>query len=467
MQPEQKSFFQKYKKEIIITSSAVIVFGLLAYFLFFYNKQSNLNNIDSTANNNSGFNFGSLLNIFNIGSDNQNNSSIANNNDNNANYNYYNEGIIKIWSSPVAGYDFYYKYKPYSYEDEYGNTQTGKEKRAIIQFVDSNTGYIYEKDLMNPTSTPIQITDTLYPNIVRAYFINGASDNKSRVIMQYLSGNTIKTISAVIPEYYGSTGKLINIVNLPDNIKFFTVSKDNKKAAYIVLKNKASYGRQDTYTDWYLIKDNSDIYGSRIYSSDFSSWKLLIDDDKNIYAFTGDTAYTTNSLYKLENNTLSQIYSNHNGMSFLTAKDSLLVSIFTGNGLKIYKNNYFNGTNFTDSSIYPLQISTLANKCGENSKDGEELIICGVPKEIKNYESGLPDAWYQGLTSWDDNLYVINKDYPAGQMLFNLNSDGGISEKVDIKNVAIEDTKSHLAFINKNDGSLWTLNIGDILYQGD
>lgn len=469
MQPEQKTFFQKYKKEIIIASISLVIFITAIYFIFLRNTNNLNTGTGSLASNNkSGFSFGSLLDIFN----NNNNAGTNNvdiNNLNNNNYSdYYVEGLMKVWSRPVAGYGYYYKQYKYTYNDENGEEKTDTGTKAILQFVDSDTGYIYEKDLSAPTSSPIQITDTSYPNIVRAYFINDNSNNKSRVILQYLSGTTIKTISANIPDYYGSTGKLISVTALPDNIKYFTVSHDNKKAAYTVLKNRTSYGRQDTYTDWYLIVNSNDLYGDRIYSSELTSWKLLLDNSSTIYAFTGDTAYETNSLYKLDNdNNLSQIYSNHNGMSFLLGDNSLLISIFTANGLKTYENNNFIGSAFTDTSINKLSFNTLVNKCGESSTNGEELIICGVPKEIKKYDSGLPDAWYQGMTSWDDNLYIVNNNYANGQLLFDINNDGGITETIDIKNLNIENTNSHLAFINKNDGSLWTLNIANILYQGD
>ena len=464
MQPEEKqSFFKKYKKEIIIILLAVLVFGSLVYFLFFRNKSTNPNNTSTPGL--PSFNFGSIFDFFT--GDNDNNGEENNQDTNNELYDYYFEGLLKIWDRPVAGYGYYLK--PYTYtflDQETGEEKTGTDNKTILQFVDSETGYIYEKDLWDPQSQPVQVTEKSYPNTVRAYFMNDKDGGKGRVFIQYSEGNTIKTVSATVPDYHGSTANLLNIANLPDNTTFITLSPDSKKLAYIITKNKTTNGFADTYTDWYYIDTLNDTYGKRVYSSELSYWKLALQNNGNIYAYTTDTYYEINNLYKLNQTsslgTLSQIYGNHNGMNFSINGESLLVSIITGTGLKTYKSN-FTGEPFTDYDLTSLNFNTLINKCTQNNTDGN-LIICSVPKEIKNnYEYGLPDAWYQGMTTWDDNLYTVNGDYPYGQLLFDIHADSEYGDIIDGKNLTINDQKTHLAFINKNDGSLWTLNIANIL----
>jgi hypothetical protein len=289
--------------------------------------------------------------------------------------------------------------------------------------------------------------------------------------MQYLKNNTIKTISANVPNFAGVPISLQNINTMPDNISFINTSSNNKNLIYIVNKNKTTNGRPDIYSDWYLINNISDTYGTRIYNSELTDWKLNITNSGNIYAYKKDSNYELSSLYKLDtkNNILGdleQVYSPHSGISFLINDKSTIISMTTGEGLKTYLNNNFTGSNFSDSSLSGLSFTTLSNKCGENDTS-ENLIICSVPKEIKGYDSGLPDAWYQGFTTWDDNLYVVSADYPNGALLFNINTDGGVFENVDAKDLKINDSYSHVLFINKNDGSLWSLNIENILYQGD
>lgn len=461
---ESKSFFKKYKKEIIIITLAVLMFGLLVYFLFF-NKKENINTDNSGNPGLPTFSFSNLFNSI-FGSNTENNSPNENNDSGNLGE-YYIEKLIKIWDRPVAGYGFYIKKNPYSYENEYGDIVKGEEDNPFIQFVDSETGYIYEKDLSEPLSLPVQVTDKSFPNTVRAYFMNDKNGGKGRVFIQYEENNNIKTITASIPEYFGSTANLLNIASLPDNIKFITTSPDSKKLLYIVTKNKTTNDFSDFYTDWYYINDINNTYGNKIYTSPLFYWKASLLNDGTIYPFTIPTYFESNNLYKLSFSSsslgvLKQIYGNHNGMFFNINDNNILVSIMTGDGIKLYKKS-FTDKSFTDYDLISLNFNTLGDKCAQYDSKVDTTIICSVPKTIKTYEYGLPDGWYQGMTSWDDNLYIVNDEYTFGQLLFDIHSDSDYQDIIDGRNLNINNLKTHLAFINKNDGSLWTLNIINIL----
>ncbi len=469
MQPNQ-SFLQKNKKEIIITTLALVVFILVIYFIFFNNKNSSDiidNNIDS-SNNNSGFTFQSLFGMLSNNKDKNDRTDLNGSENLDQDVYYYNEGLIKVWDKPVAGYGFDYKKIPYTYVDEEGVTQKDQEVRTTLIFVDSSTGYLYEKNLLEATSTPIQISDTSYPNIRKAFFFNDKNGNVNKVILQYSQNNVVKSVVANIPRNIGIATSLTNINSLPDNIIDITNSSNNEYLAYIVSKTKTTNGKADIYSDWYLMTAANNIYTNRIYTSQLTSWKLNVTNSGQIYAYNTDTAYEVNALYKLTLTsqgglgTLSQIYIGHTGTGYLLDDNFGLISMSTGSGLKIYTNNTFSGNSFSDSNLKDLSFRTLVNKCGENNTYGE-LIICSVPKEIKNYDSGLPDAWYQGFTSWNDDLYIVNSDYPTGALLFDIQQDGGVFDAVDARNLQINSDASHLIFINKNDASLWSLNIENIL----
>lgn len=149
----------------------------------------------------------------------------------------------------MAGYNYYTKPYQYTYQDENGEEKTTTLTKTILQFVDSKTGYIYEKDLSNPTSTPSQVSKQSYPDTVRAYFLNDKDGGKGRVFLQSADEETIKTVSATIPDYYNSPANLLNIVQLPNNIKNVAVSNDNTKLTYVVVKNKNTNGFNDVSSD--------------------------------------------------------------------------------------------------------------------------------------------------------------------------------------------------------------------------
>lgn len=451
----QKSFFQKNKKILIILFLAILSFSLLVYFLFFNQKTDTNGN---KINNLPSFNF-SFNNLFNSNNNTDLNDNLDNQNASSSEEtedyleDYYFEGLIKVWNDPVAGYNYYTKPYKYTYQDETGKEITTTLTKTILQFVDSKTGHLYEKDLSEPTSTPYQVSVQSYPNIARAYFLNEEKGGKGRVFMQYLENNIIKTITATIPNYYGSPANLLNVANLPNNIKYITVSPDQTKLVYLIQKNKTINDYTDIYSDWYYISNLDQTYGSRVYTSDLAYFKLIVLNDGQIYAYNTDTSLEMGSLYKLNMNSsvssLELIYGEHSGMFFQINDNNLLVSITTANNTQLYTKT-FTGQAFTDNNLSKLSINTLANKCAQT----KDLTICGVPKELSNYEYGLPDAWYQGMTTFDDNLYVVNSDYPQGQLLFDLKLDGDNTETIDAKNLQINDSQTHLAFLNKNDGSL-------------
>ena len=452
-QDKPKSFFKKYWKEIIFIFLSVLIFLGLIYFLFFKSRSGPNNSNSDTNKGLLGFNFKDLFNFTKNGSTNSNqNSTTTNSNGHQTIPNfspYYVESLIQVWDEPVAGYGLYQK-----------------DNHSILQFVDSKTGYIYEKDLSEPTSTPTQITNTTYSNVGRAYFLNNSDSSKNRVFLQYFKNNNLKTITADIPS---SSGPLKNVDNLPDNISYISTSPDSQKLVYVVQKTTTTSDNfQDLTSDWYKIDKPTEIYGDRFYQSLFGYWKLIILNTGQVYAYTTDTYFESTNLYKVNTEastsetTLEYIYGDHKGMSFLINSDSLVASIATASGQQVYHNN-FSGGSLVDSDLTPFTFQTLSNKCTQNDSGGSNLIICSVPKQITNYDYGLPDAWYQGMTSWDDNLYIINSKYPSGQLLYDFKNDGNVSQAMDSKNLQINQTKDHLIFINKNDGSLWTLNIQNIL----
>lgn len=434
MQPENQSFVEKNKKELIIIGVITIIFLIVVGILFYFKNKNTTNGTGGNMPNKGG---SVSLYSQNVSTNNSGNQNATNTNTTNNN-SYYKESLIKIWDRPVAGYGFY-----------------KNNNDNILVFVDSDTGFLYQKNLSNPTSTPVQITNSSYPNVREAYFLNIAGQNK--IILQYSANNTIKSILANVPDYYTIPNALENIISLENKITNISVSSDFSKAAYVVTKNKIINNKKDLFSDWYLINNNG---LNKIYTSELSSWKLQVINSGDIYAYNDDTAIEKSNLYKLNNNTnsLKEIYAGHTGSSYLVNSNSVLTSAFTNSGLKIYSDQNFYGNTFSDNNLSNLNFKTLVNKCFLG-----DLIICSVPKEIKNYDTGLPDAWYQGLTSWQDNLYVVNSDYTSGQMLFDLNIDGGVTDSFDLKNIQVTKNQNHVLFTNKNDGSLWSINIGNIL----
>lgn len=446
-----KNFLNKNKKIIIVFFVILIVFLFIVYFLFFKNKMGLTTN-NSNLKSGSSFSFKNFFNTA-VPSDNLEEKTNPD-----SPVQYVKLPVLKkIWNDPVSGYGFSYKFNKYIPKDEYD--QTTSSTSSILIFVDSKTGFIYEKDLSYPTSTPYQLTSSSYPNIIKAFFINDKNNMASRVIMQYVGTNgTIKTISARIPDYFGSPMKLLNITNLPDNIVSLNISPNNKKGVYVVKRSKITNQRPDSYSDWYLLSSDEDIFGEKVFTSELSYFNAFITDSKEIYAYQKPTSFLINTLFRLKKDFsgLENVFAGHNGGGFLFGKYVNLASFFTGNGINLFATN--STPPKSDDDISNTNLKTLAEKCAIS----QNMAICGVPKEVINYDYNLPDAWYQGMTTWYDNLYILNNDYDW-KLLFDFKKDGDVYDIIDVKNMKITEEEDYLIFTNKNDGSLWSLSLGDIL----
>lgn len=100
-----------------------------------------------------------------------------------------------------------------------------------------------------------------------------------------------------------------------------------------------------------------------------------------------------------------------------------------------------------------LGIKTLVDKCIWYNK---QYVICTLPN---NYPpANYPDTWYQGLTSFNDNVWLINTD-KIESYLISISGKSLAPEPVDAINLKVSPDGKTLYFINKQDRSLWSFDL--------
>ncbi|MDO8183612.1 MAG: hypothetical protein Q7T49_01320 [bacterium] len=100
-----------------------------------------------------------------------------------------------------------------------------------------------------------------------------------------------------------------------------------------------------------------------------------------------------------------------------------------------------------------LSINTLIDKClWYNNK----YIVCMVTD--KYLTTNYPDAWYQGLVSFTDNVWLVDSQY-LESYLISIFGKPLADEPIDAINLKISPDKSTLYFINKLDRSLWSFDL--------
>lgn len=101
-----------------------------------------------------------------------------------------------------------------------------------------------------------------------------------------------------------------------------------------------------------------------------------------------------------------------------------------------------------------LPWNTLAEKCLWGRVD-PKIIYCAVPKSIPVGE--YPDDWYQGLTSFNDSIWMFNTETGASSLVIDL--EDASAYKIDIIEMQISPKDDLLLFMNKTDLSFWSLNL--------
>jgi WD40 repeat protein len=102
--------------------------------------------------------------------------------------------------------------------------------------------------------------------------------------------------------------------------------------------------------------------------------------------------------------------------------------------------------NSPDKSSSPLGIFLLPEKCTTSTDN----LFCGVPQ---NNSLASLDAWYQGATQAQDDIWLIDTKSQSKGRLLDVTTEAG--RPLDITLPQVVEAKQYLFFINKTDASLW------------
>ena len=110
--------------------------------------------------------------------------------------------------------------------------------------------------------------------------------------------------------------------------------------------------------------------------------------------------------------------------------------------------------NTKDGSTQDVIFKTLVDKCVWSNMHTNE-VYCAVPVEFP--QALYPDDWYRGKVSFVDQIWHLDTDTGEVHLLANLLS---LSNKlIDATDLSLDPKENFLYFINKNDLSLWSLDL--------
>lgn len=311
-----------------------------------------------------------------------------------------------------------------------------------LRYVSRATGNIYQTfaDKIDER----KFSTTVIPKVYEALFGNRGES----VVMRYLKddGKTIETFVGNLPrEVLGEDTTENNDIRgnfLPENVQDMSLSSDASKLFYLFNFNDNIVG---TILDFATNKK------TQVFDSAFTEWLSVFPNNKIVTLTTKPASSVFGYMYTIDpssaTSNITRTLGDINGLTTLTSPNGKLV-LYADNNLSLA---VFDSSTKTSEL---LGVRTLPEKCvwGKLSN----VVYCAVPKSANAGE--YPDVWYQGETSFSDQIWKIDTDTKNSTFIIDpISVKGG--EEIDGIKLITDEGENYLLFVNKKDSFLWELKL--------
>lgn len=325
-----------------------------------------------------------------------------------------------------------------------GSAIIDKGDATKVRFVDRATGNVHE--ILSNAEETKRITNTTIPKILEAVW----SSTGESLILRYSVNNNdqidnfsgkIKSSTSTSNAFSGEiTGKVVyknadSIIINPSGNKSFGLIKNGDL--------KGSYG---------LISSLDGSSNKQIFTSEVSEWLTSWPKDNTIMFVTKPSYKQYGYLFSLntDSGAFDKVFGGIYGLTALVNKDISKI-VYSNTSRSSVRLNFLDTKLGVDKN---LQIATLSDKCVWGNKDNT-TVYCAVPKYIPN--NNYPDAWYQGVVSFSDDIWRINVEQGTTELLYQIGTSENVS--LDAYDLKISTGDDFLVFTDKNSLSLWGLTI--------
>ena len=339
--------------------------------------------------------------------------------------------LHRVSSMPIAGYGVFMKQR-------YGETIA--ETVPYIRYADRAMGNTYQTFADKIEERKFSVTNV--PKLYEAYFGNGGES----VTMRYLKedSKTIETFAGVLPKEIlgGDTGVENQLAGsfLPENISDVSISPDFSKIFYLLPSGDGTVG---------ITAFASGEGKNQVFSSPFTEWLSQWPNQRMITLTTKPSGVALGYMYAVDPNQkdFNKILGGINGLTTLASPSGKLVLYADNNlSLKIF--------NIGTGETVRAGVKTLPEKCVWGS--GSDTVYCAVPKYISSVI--YPDSWYQGETSFSDEIWKIDVLNGNGVLLADPTTIEN-AYNIDGINLKLSEEEKYLFLVNKNDSYLWELEL--------
>ncbi|MES2134735.1 MAG: hypothetical protein V4449_00640 [Patescibacteria group bacterium] len=303
-----------------------------------------------------------------------------------------------------------------------------------IRFMERATGHIFETPV--DSYTEVRLSNTTIPLIQDLIAITD-----STLLLRTLPDTeTIVNAFAVL----NATSSQQSVYTLP--LKGFKRSAVAKSGLTMLTVSETSGGSHIELMQPDGAKPRT------VLLSPIRSWVPLAGGERFFIA-SAPSSGISGFLYEIKTNgTLTKIIGDVPGLLALPSPGGRYVLYSSGVGIRTTLGMVDTKTGQT----YASPLGTLATKCAWISEEAP-LVFCGVSDPLMAGSIALPDDWLLGKIARNDSAWIIRPLESTAQSLGHLEEIAGTP--VDLINPVISPDQKYVTFMNKNDLTLWSLDL--------
>lgn len=346
-------------------------------------------------------------------------------------------------------------FRQLSKESIAGFTTVTLDGKTYVRYVLRENGNIHEVD--PSTGTDRQITNTTIPRVYEAFFGNNGNTVIMRYLKRVLNNDVIATYlgNLELPTNTEAMGSIRSSTEfLPDNISSVSISPDGTHLFYLLPVTDGVSGT--------MVSLSAALFPKEVFRNSFSEWLPQLFNDGTILLTTKPSAGIAgySYIYNPIKKTLTRIVREKNGLTTFGDKigDRILFGENIANApfLGMYTKKSISSEEGIENHEVRIPLATLPEKCAWGTSPS--TLYCG--SFVGSTGARLPDEWYQGLISLSDTFWMVNTD--TTEITFIADPESVIQQHFDVMMPLVDKNEDHLIFINKKDGSLWSMRLPDL-----
>lgn len=318
--------------------------------------------------------------------------------------------LRQLTTKPVAGYN---------------EVLTNASSTPEVYYVESGTGHIFSINL--ETGTEKRVSATTFANADTALI----SEDGAAVAVASDSNQKTKTVS------------------------FGNISTSTESVEVGMIENVLSYGLGNDGTIFFATQGTQGAVGymvekdslnrTNIFSVPFFDAKVIWGEIKEspIFIYPKASYLLEGYLYEVKAGSLSRLPAAGFGFNGFANKSMIVYNSRASSDPSGYiYNRETRVSKIMDAPVYP-------EKCTFESTGF--IFYCAHEPVKPGFE--YPDSWYKGKVQYKDSIYLLNGENMSGELIVDTYKESG--RELDIINMTLNNSKSALYFINKNDQTLW------------